>query len=148
MCVLDHHALLLRGIRDETALIKHDRRGTAFMDMVAAATSVRGVLPAVLASKMCLATAVLSNVADPSRRFTATLPRESQRIAAGNLILEELLGVPPLRPKTRASFAVFQYDRRLTLCLRCDPHLYSMSDTRALLQLYVAQLRSTAELPG
>ena len=136
---------LLRAVRDKTARIKHERSGTRFMDMIYTAGQVRGLLPFVLRRKLCMASAVLSNVADPSRRFTARLPRQGGRIVAGNLVLEEMTGVPPLRPGTRATFSISQYDRRLTISLRCDPHFFSREDTESLLSLYVEQLDRSAQ---
>jgi hypothetical protein len=136
---------LLRTIREKTALIKHERSGTRFMDMIFAASQIRGLLPFVLRRKLCMASAVLSNVGDPSRRFTARLPRQGGRIAAGKLVLEEITGVPPLRPGTRATFSISQYDRRLTISLRCDPNWFSMEDSTSLLGLYVEQLNQSAQ---
>ena len=138
---------LLRTIRDKTARIKHERSGTLFMDMIYGATQIRGLLPFLLRRKLCMASAILSNIADPSRRFTARLPRQAGRIVAGNLVLEEFMGVPPLRPGTGATFSISQYDSRLTISLRCDPHLFCMEDTRSMLGLYVAQLNRSAALP-
>jgi len=132
---------LLRSVSHETLSIKHLRPGFAFANSVALACAVPGLLPFLLGRNLCLATAVLSNTADPSRRFTATMPRVSGRIACGNLVLEEITGVPPLRPNTRASIGISQYDRRLTICLRCDPYYFDRAQTRRLLTLYVDQLR-------
>ena len=137
---------LLRGIRNETALIKHERRGTRFVDMIAASLYVPRLLPALLSGSYCLATAVLSNVGDPSRRFTARLPRDDGRVVAGNLVMEDIFGVPPLRPKTRATVSVFTYRRGLTISLRCDPYLFRLEDTRELLNLYAERVRRAASL--
>ncbi|MHB1033666.1 MAG: hypothetical protein ACYC35_27040 [Pirellulales bacterium] len=137
---------LLRSIRNETGLIKHQRSGTTFMDMLLAASNRPGLLRFLLSRNLCLATAILSNLADPSRRFTARFPRQAGRIVCGNLVLDRLTGVPPLRPKTRATFSVSQYDRRLTLGLRCDPHVFRMEDTAALLRLYEQRLRESGQL--
>lgn len=140
----DDPAALLRGIRDETALVKHNRSGVLFLRMVGVSLRVPGLLPWVLARRRCLASAVMSNVGDPSRRFTARLPREGGLIVAGNLVLEDITGVPPYRPQTRATFSVFQYARRLTLCLRCDPSCFALDDTRELLELMASKLRLSA----
>jgi hypothetical protein len=137
-------AKLLQTIRNETALIKHRRAGSAFMDMIFAASQVRWLLPFFLSRNRCLATVVLSNAADPSRRFTAHFPRESGQIVCGNLLLNEITGVGPLRPKTRATFSISLYNRRLTVSLRCDPQLFRLEDTATLLELYVGQLRESA----
>lgn len=143
---LDKPDELLRGIRHETALIKHERRGTRFVDMVAAALSIRGLLPLALSSSYCMATAVLSNVGDPARRWTARLPRDNGRVVAGNLVMEDLTGVPPLRPNTRATVSAFTYRRGLTISLRCDPCRFRPEDTRELLTQYANRLRSSAGL--
>ncbi len=135
---------LLRGIRSETALIKDRRSGTAFLDTIFAASRVRWLLPFLLSRNLCLATAVLSNAGDPSRRFTAQLPRQSGRVVCGNLVLEEITGVPPLRSKTRATFSISQYRRGLSISLRCTPQLFHLEDTAALLGLYVERLRQSA----
>jgi hypothetical protein len=135
---------LLRSIRDETAQIKNQRLGTRFVDMLAAALRVRPLLRAALSGRRCLSTAVLSNVGDPTRRFTARLPRCKGRVVAGNLVLEGITGVPPLRPKTRAAIIIITYRRQLTVSMRCDPYLFRPEDTRERLSIYVDRLRNAA----
>jgi len=137
---------LLRSIRDETSQIKNQRLGTRFVDMLAAALSVRGLLRVALSGRRCLSTAVLSNVGDPTRRFTARLPRDKGRVVAGNLVLERITGVPPLRPKTRAAIIIITYRRQLTVSMRCDPYLFRPEDTREQLAIYVERLRRAAGL--
>ena len=39
----------------------------------------------------------------------------------GTLVLDEILGFPPIRPRTRAAFMVGQYAGRCRVCVRCDP---------------------------
>jgi hypothetical protein len=135
---------LLSGIQAETELIKRGRMGTKFMSSVSWLTRRVNLLPFLAARNICLASVVLSNAGDPSRRFTAKFIRQSGRIVAGNLILESITGVPPLRPKTRATFSISQYNRRLTVSLRCDPSCFTMADTDALLNIYVEQLLGSA----
>jgi hypothetical protein len=132
---------LLLGIRRETSLIKHLGLGKRFSDTIAAACGVPGLLPLVLSIPRSMAAVVLSNVGDPSRRFTARLPRRDGRIVSGNLVLDQITGVPPMRPRTRATFSVFAYDRRLAISLRCDPHLFDLGDTQQLLSAYIQRLR-------
>ena len=136
---------LLTSIQAETAQIKRERLGTKFMSSVSWAARRAKLLRFLAARNVCLASAVLSNAGDPSRRFTAKFTRESGRIVAGNLVLEGITGVPPLRPKTRATFSVAQYNRRLTVSVGCDPSCFSMADTEALLNIYVDHLLESAE---
>ena len=138
---------LLQTVRQDTTLVKNQRLGTVFMDTLYAASHVPGLLPFTLRRNLCLATAVLSNSADPSRRFTPRFSRQAGLLVCGNLILEDITGVPPLRRKTRATFSISQYVRRLTVSLRCDPHLFRLEDAAELLRRYVAQLRLSAGIP-
>lgn len=133
---------LLQGIREETTCIKNLGLGKRFSDTICSACSVDGLLALLLSIPRSLATAVLSNVGDPSRRFTAHLPRHEGRIVSGNLILDDITGVPPLRPRTRATFLVTNYNDRLTINLRCDPHLFALDDSQELLSLFVRQLQA------
>ncbi|MFO7907529.1 MAG: hypothetical protein ACQESR_23695 [Planctomycetota bacterium] len=133
---------LANKIREETALIKHERLGARFVDMVSTAAAVRGLLPFATAMPRTLSSAILTNVGDPSRRFLARFPRESGRLVCGNLILERISGFPPIRPKTRAAFSIVSYRKELTIGLRCDPHLFSLGDTEQMLGLYADRLRA------
>jgi hypothetical protein len=139
-------AELLSGIQAETALIKRCRLGTKFMSSVSWAARRAKLLPFLAARNICLASVVLSNAGDPSRRFTAKFSRQSGRIVAGSLVLETIAGVPPLRAKTRATFSISQYNRRLTVSLRCDPGCFTMADTDALLNIYAEHLLESAAM--
>jgi hypothetical protein len=139
---------LLMSIRAETELFKSHQSGQRFMHIIDRALRRRWLLPFILSRNICLATAVLSNAADPSRRFTATFSRQSGRIVCGNLVLDAITGVPPLRLKTRATFSISQYNRQLAVSLRCDPHYFCLEDTAMLLHTYMRRLRQSACLDG
>ena len=139
---------LLLSIRAETELSKSSRLGKKFMHILDRASRRKWLLPFILSRNVCLATVVLSNAADPSRRFTARFPRQSGRVVCGNLVLDAITGVPPLRLKTRATFSISQYNRRLAISLRCDPYYFGLEDTAMLLDTYVRRLRQSAGLSG
>jgi len=96
-------------IGEETALIKYAHLGANFVEMVRIGANVRGLLPLVTSMRRTLATVILSNVGDPSRRFLAKFPRHAGRLVCGNLTLETIRGVPPMRPKTRGAFSISSY---------------------------------------
>lgn len=133
---------LLRSIREETNRIKHDRAGTRFVDAMMLADTCRGLLPWLLRRQQCMSTVTLSNIGDPSKRFVATFPRRGGRIVCGDLMLDDVTGVPPLRQKMRATCALFSYLRKLTISVRCDPYTFTPEDTRKFLDTYVHGLRS------
>ena len=77
---------------------------------------------------------------DPTRRFLATFPRQGGKLVAGNLVLDHMVGVSPLRPQTRAAVSIVSLYRELHINVRCDPHVMSTGDARAFLDLYGARL--------
>jgi hypothetical protein len=138
---LEDKRRLASRIREDTARIKHERLGERFVDMVSMGSTVRGLLPLATALPRTLASATLTNVGDPSRRFLARFKRREGRLVCGNLMLERISGFPPIRPKTRGAFSIVSYRKELTIGLRCDPHLFSLADTQEMLSIYVGRLR-------
>ena len=136
---------LVDGIRRETDLIKNERRGLLFGDTLGGAMQYRWILPFMASSKRCLATAVLSNAGDPSKRFNAKLPRDKGRIVAGNLVLENIIGVPPLRINTHASISIITYMRKLEICMRCCPRMFGTDDAKRLIDMYAQSIRELVD---
>ena len=143
--VLRDAKLLRNGLREELALLKRDRHNTQFMNLLAGARRRPFAMKATLAGERCFSTAVLSNTGDPTKRFYVQFPREKGCIRCGNLLLEDISGVPPMRPKTRASISIFTYRRELTICVRCDRHHFTPSDTQAFVDMYAENVRSILE---
>lgn len=129
--------LLNRSLREEMLMLKRDRHHSRFMNILAGGQRFPFLLRAALFGNRCLATAVLSNTGDPTRRFLVDLPRENGAIRCGNLRLEDVSGVPPMRARTRATISIFTYRRVLKICMRCNPYLFAPEDTQALLDAYV-----------
>ena len=136
---------LAPGICRETALIKKERRGLLFGDTLGGAMRFRWLLPFMASSKRCLATAALSNAGDPTKRFIAKLPRDQGRIVAGSLVLENIIGVPPLRINTHVTISIITYLRRLTICLRCCPRKFSMAYAQRLSDMYTQSIRELVD---
>ena len=138
----DDHQALLRSVRDETLRIKHDQSGKRFIDAVMASSHIPGLTSFLLNRQRCLATVILSNVGDPSRRFLARFPREQGKVRCGNLRLEHVSGTPPLRPLSRATVSIVTYGREFAVHVRCDPYELTRDDAREFLDLYVSRLAS------
>ena len=138
----DESAQLVRSMRDETARIRNEQRGTRFIDSIMLADTVPGLLGLLLSRNRCLSTVTLSNMGDPTRRFLATFPRERGKLVCGNVILENMMGVSPLRPLTRAAVSVVSFYRQLMVNIRCDPHTMSVADAQGFLNCYVRRLQT------
>ena len=123
--------------------LKHGRTRIRFMHMM---TGAHYFYPKVLQFcmdfKKCLSTAVLSNTGDPTKQFLTNFPKENGLLRCGNLLLNDVSGVPPMRPGTNATISIFTYRRVLKICLRCDPNQFSQEETQRLLQLYVENICS------
>jgi len=136
---------LLRGIPRETNLAVRRRRSAMFLRVFRWIDRIPGAMSLYMNADRCLASAVLSNIGDIERHLGAAFPKEAGKIVAGNLVLEEIAAAPPIRPNTRASFMVGEYDKRLWIALRTDPHFFAREDASRLLDRYVARLRCTID---
>ncbi len=135
---------LLARIRDETDVIRRMRSSLIFIGSLVAAHRA-GTFDWVKNTSYCFSTSVLTNLGDPTRRFATKFARTDDGLRVGNLVFRGITGGPPLRPLTRAAFAVFKSARRMTISLKCDAASYSSLDTRRLLDKYVEQLGQTAD---
>jgi NRPS condensation-like uncharacterized protein len=128
---------------NELLQIKHERHKIRFMHLLAGGQHYYPrTMKFCLKIKRCMATAILSNTGDPTRQFHANFPVENGALRCGNLLLEDLVGVPPLRPGTSATISIFSYRRVMKICLRCDPNQFSESDSRIVLDAFVDRLKS------
>lgn len=140
----DPQALLLGLVRENDGPTRR-RRARAFLRILDLCGRVPGLLARFTAADRCLATAVFSNLGEIVRHFGADFPLDGGRVVAGSLVLDEILGFPPIRPHTRAAFMVGRYAGRCRICVRCDPAWFAGEDVGRLLAAYVERLRSDAE---
>jgi hypothetical protein len=101
---------------------------------------IPGALPLFLRARRCFATAVLSNVGDPTRRFSPQIRRRDGCIVSGNLVLEGIAAIPPLRPLTRAATGILQYNGQLVISTQCDPFWFSLQDSYEFQAQFVERL--------
>jgi hypothetical protein len=135
---------LLDGIRRETLHVKRTRRALRFIHAIEWVQWLCGGMPRLLVSDRCVATAVLSNLGDATRWFTATFPSRSGRLVAGNVALEAITGAPPIRPKTSAAVLVTRCNGETSVGLRCDPRRFAPEHAEAFLADYVDRLARTS----
>ncbi|MEX0679044.1 MAG: hypothetical protein WD063_18365 [Pirellulales bacterium] len=131
---------LLDVVRRETLRIKQRKLGLYFLGGLLFACRVPGMVPWSLRRNRSFATAVLSNVGRfvPDRAL-----RRDGRWSCGDLVLDRVAGVPPIRKLTRVAVIVGEYGGETTFCLRCDPHFFDARETRALLSAFMERVRET-----
>ncbi|WP_404307376.1 chromosome condensation protein [Neorhodopirellula lusitana] len=130
------------SLREEMLSLKHTRQRTPFMNLVAFLRPYPAWLKRWIASRRCMATAIVSNTGDPTKRFITPLPREKQLLRAGNLLMTDIYGVPPMRSGTRLTISIFTYRRVLKICLRCDPHHFNAAQTQSFADSLEASIAS------
>jgi hypothetical protein len=133
-------AQLLAGIRHETEQIRQYRLSLFFLGMLGFLSCCPPLLARLLRAEHCFASAVLTNLGDPTRRFMNRFPRRDGLLVAGNLVLQRIAGVPPLRRLTRVVISAVTYGGKLTISLQADPGVFSVTETEKMLAGYVRRL--------
>jgi hypothetical protein len=90
---------------------------------------------------LCLSSVVFSNVGDTSRRMRSGTPKQDGRDAPGDVVIEGFLGVPPLRPRTRAAVGGTTYANALALTCLCA----ATPDDRAGAAAFLESIRGELE---
>lgn len=127
---------LIDSLRQEMLKLKHTRLRTPFMSLIAFVNRFPTGIKRWVSSRRCMATAIVSNTGDPTKRFGVTFPRTKGLLQAGNLSMTDIYGVPPMRKGTRLTISIFTYRRVLKICLRCDPHLFDADATQRFADAY------------
>jgi NRPS condensation-like uncharacterized protein len=134
---------LLEGIHREMEQIKRCRLGLTFMASVALARALGGLTRMVRGDR-CAATAILTNLG--VFLSNAPLTTRDGRLVAGNVVLEDIDMLAPLRPYTYAAFSVLTYASQLRIAVHYDPCMLGAREAEALLDAFLTQLRNSAGL--
>lgn len=136
---------LLKAVATSTASIRKEQLGALFTDVLRHAGRIPGCIPLGARCFRRFSTLVLSNLGNPSRRFRARFPSDDAgRLIAGNLKIESIIGVPPIRHGTRAALGLFAYAGKLDITLNADPRWFSAKTAKSFLHLYLERLEKTA----
>ena len=148
MSALSNRQALLKSISLETGPSRRDRLSHTMISKLGILNAVRFGIPALFSRKRCLATAVLSNIGDPTRRFQFRFPRDRGRLVAGNVALRGINAIPPIRPLTRLAMLINTYGGRLTVGMRLDPAGFSPADGSQFLDTFARYLNDgVAQIP-
>jgi hypothetical protein len=134
---------LLRSIHDEMQLIRRCQLSLTF----ALSLSVLRLLPGGLAKRVnkggCEATCVVSNLG--RAMADSPLPRDAERIVAGNVLLEGVDLFVPVRDGTAATVALIYYAGRLQICMQYDSRRITEDQAEDLMATYLRKLRASIE---
>jgi len=133
---------LLKTIGVEMAAARYWLRGKSLIRAMGVAQAIPVLERRFLEQGRCLATVVLSNLGDYDQWFCSSLPREGRLIRAGNVRLESIVLLAPVRPQTHAAFCVATYGGILRVSVRHDPKAFSDERAEELLALYASKVQT------
>ncbi len=134
---------LLEGIHEQMELIKRLRLQYTFILSLGVSRWLPGGIERGTRADRCPLTSWMSNLGNV---FSQTpLPRRDNRVLAGNVVLESVDYVIPLRPHVHAAFCVYTYAGRLQILMHFDPRVIEHDMAQELLDAYLGQIRRTVE---
>jgi len=135
---------LLKSIHRQTGDVVFNREGIVCLKIFKVLRKFPRGMKIFLGLKSCLSTAVLANIGDIRRRFTGRFPLNNGRWIAGNVLVERLTGVAPVRPNTRAAVSIGEYAGELSISLRTDAAMINVADSQRFLGEFVEALERLA----
>ena len=136
---------LLQQIHEKTATMRSGKDGLIALKIFRLLRRIPWGVRAFLSFWPCAGTLVLANVGHVIRRCRIELPLNRGRWTAGNITVERICGVPPVRPHTLAAFGVTEYAGQLHVSLRTDGTRLSVADTDLFLRQFILGLERFAE---
>lgn len=131
---------LVKSIHRQTGDVVFNREGIVCLKIFKVLRKFPGGMKMFLSLKSCLSTAVLANIGDIRRRFSGRFPLDNGKWIAGNVLVERLTGVAPVRPNTRAAVSIGEYAGELSISLRTDAAMINVADSQRFLQEFVEAL--------
>lgn len=136
---IDASEKFFNGIKRETRWIKEKDQGLVLLENLNGRRSLPGGIQMELRHGRCWATSVLSNL---GVIFAGSaLPKTPDgRLRLGDAVMEEYLGVPPMRYKTLTSWGVWTYAGRLHCAVCCDGRFLSPEQIDETIRFFQEQV--------
>lgn len=133
---------LLESIRDEMQLVHKSQAGWFFIQAIEFLKRIPFGLHLMMRSTQssCMSTTVLSHMGNILNAIGGRLPREGGSIRMGNLVVENIYGVPPIRKGTAVVFSSMMIGGCLKICVRCCDRQYSEADAAQLVSEFETHL--------
>ena len=125
---------LLSSIGRETSTLRRNGTALELLKKLRLLQQTGRFYPWVFTPQRCFATAVFSNLGDPTRRFRIRFPRRNGLVQVGNMTLTSFAGTTALRPQTHAGFFFNTYAHQLTISTRFDPAYFTVEDANHFLE--------------
>ena len=131
---------LLESIHQQTEDVLFNRSGIVALRFLGLLRKIPGLMSLMLGLKSCFCTVVLANVGDVRKRFSGRFPLMDGRWKAGDVVVQHICGVAPVRPNTRAAVTIGEYAGDLSIHLRTDSTAIGPQDSERFLEEFSERL--------
>ncbi len=135
---------LLSAIHDRSCQMINRNEGAAMLHGFALCRWIPGLFRLTREIQPDFASAVMTNVGEVRRIFENRFPMKLGRAVAGNVIIQQIDGVAPVRENTNLTMAFGTYGGELIMHLNRNTRLFSSSDAEEFLDNLTTHLRSIA----
>ncbi|APZ95602.1 hypothetical protein [Fuerstiella marisgermanici] len=125
---------LLEAIRNKSQQMLNRNEAAAMLHGFALTRWIPGLFRLSQIAQPNFATAVMTNVGEVRRIFENRFPLIHGRAIAGNVVIQRIDGVAPVRSNTNMTMAFGTYGGELIMHLNRNTHLFSSADADELLQ--------------
>lgn len=138
---------LLGTIRDEMQLVHKHQAGWLFVQAIEGMRKLPGMLRFIMwrTQNSCMSTTVLSHMGNLMNAIGSRLPKQDGQIRMGNLSVEHIYGIPPIRQGTAAAFSTMMLNGCLSISMRCCPKRFSQEEATELLSAFANMLKRAAQ---
>lgn len=136
---------LLSAIHRHSTEMIHGHEGAVLLKLFALVRRVPGLFWLSRKLQPSFATAVLANVGELKRVFGSRFPLKKGRVVAGNVVIQRIDGIAPLRKNTNVAISFGAYGGELIMNLRANPTVMSSVEAAAFLDQVVTRLSTLAE---
>lgn len=149
----DSEAELLSSISADMSAVRDWGLGALFVTGLGFVDAIPGLLWLICRCSRRFSTSLLSNLGNVSRHFDEQLNLKGGTIQAGNLNINRISAIPPVRPGTRVSMVVARYQGQLDFSIRYDARWFDEDSIRDLVDRFTSQLNKSrglaeASVPG
>jgi len=137
--LLNNETELLKTVVTEMLRIKECRQGLAMVRLMDWFVRVPGLMPLYFSLPICQATSVLTNLGRPFH--TSNLMGKDGLLKAGDITLQSVDTLPPVRKLTAISLSVNSYGGRFSMTLRYDARVMQEESAIRLIDLVSTTIR-------
>ena len=135
--------ILLRSIQAEMLRIRSRQLGLLFIAAHTLFSRFPRLRNHIIGGGKCVSSCVFSNLGVILNR--TPLSRQDGKLAIGDILLDGVDFIAPVRPQTSAAFCVYTYAGRLSVNLHCDSRAISKHQADELLRCVVRQIRGSLQ---